>query len=231
MCKRRVAEPGCCRKDPEPWVSSLELEQYATSGRGQSPPGRGDSRPDHVGDASIPTEFCVAAEFRDVPLSDVLKKSFNHFSREAKFWGKSMSENPDSLITAASIMAGFGAVFFAFRLERELKLFDKTDEPAWIPVSDWLLIAAIIISLVIVVVPLVSLSPPTDPSVARARAACAAAAIMIAGYIPSILAHYNFIYWLDKGKKRPNPTVPEAILVILTIAVAVLVYLGKLRWW
>jgi hypothetical protein len=142
-----------------------------------------------------------------------------------------MSENPDSLITAASIMAGFGAVFFAFRLERELKLFDETDERNWIAVSDWLLIAAVIISLVIVVVPLVSLSPPTNLAVTRARAACAAAAIMIAGYIPSILAHYNFIYWLGKGKGRSNPTVSEAILVILTIAVAVLVYLGKWRWW
>jgi len=141
-----------------------------------------------------------------------------------------MSENPESLVSAASIMAGFGAVFFAFRLERELKLSAETNEPAWIALSDWLLIAAIIISLVMVVVPLVSPSPLTDPSVTRARAACAAAAIMIAGYIPSILAHYNFIYWL-KTKPRPNPTVPEAILVILTVAVAVLVYLGRLRWW
>jgi len=147
-----------------------------------------------------------------------------------------MSDNPDSLITAASIMAGFGSIFFAFRLERELHIADenrkkpiKEREITWIAFADWMLILAIIVSLVAVVVPLVSPGKLTDASLDRARAACAAAAVMIAGYIPSILAHYNFIRWLDKS--RTNPTPLEGLCVFLTLLAALLVYLGHVPWW
>jgi hypothetical protein len=39
---------------------------------GQSRPGRADSRSGHVGFHLIATEFCVAAEFRDVPKGDLM---------------------------------------------------------------------------------------------------------------------------------------------------------------
>jgi hypothetical protein len=41
-----------------------------SSARGQSRPGRADSRSGRVGFHPIATEFCVAAEFRDVPQAD-----------------------------------------------------------------------------------------------------------------------------------------------------------------
>jgi hypothetical protein len=159
-------------------------------------------------------------------LADIPKTSFNVWRGMG---GNSMSENHDLLVSAASIMAGFGVVFFAFRLERELKVAEQRQARTWIAVSDWLLIAAIVISLILVVVPLVSSSALPAASLDRARAACAAAAILISGYIPSILAHYNFIYWLHKPRR--NPTIPEALMVILTLVVAAMVYQGSLRWW
>jgi hypothetical protein len=167
-------------------------------------------------------------------LAHFLKMSLNVVFMPEFSGGNSMSENPDYLVTAASIMAGFGSVFFAFRLQRELTVYDRNrdkneSEPTWIALADCLLIVAIIISLVFVVVPVVSAEKLAQASVERARAACAAAAIMIAGYIPSILAHYNFIFWLRPD--RPNPTVSEALWVILTLVVAILVYRGNLPWW
>jgi hypothetical protein len=48
---------------------------------GQSKPGRANSNSGHVGDAPIPTEVCVTAKFRDVPLPDsctAAAASFDH---------------------------------------------------------------------------------------------------------------------------------------------------------
>jgi hypothetical protein len=41
------------------------------SAEGHSRPGRADSRSGHVGFHPIATEFCVAAEFRDVPTREI----------------------------------------------------------------------------------------------------------------------------------------------------------------
>ena len=101
--------------------------------------------------------------------------------------------------------------------------------PTWIPLSDWLVIVAIIICLALVVAPLVSPNSASEAAVHRAASACSAAAIMIAGYVPSILAHYNFIYWLHK--RRRNPTILELLFVGITVVIAALVYEGSLRWW
>lgn len=128
----------------------------------------------------------------------------------------------DTLVTAASLIAGFGSAVIAFRLQRELDIEDKNEErPAhrqeqhWFPASDWLIVASSLGALCLVVAPLVALDSPSRATVRLASAACCAAAIMLAGYIPSILAHYRFFVGLTRD--RSNPTLWEGIFIAVTV--------------
>jgi hypothetical protein len=130
-----------------------------------------------------------------------------------------------TLVTAASLIAGFGSALIAFRLQRELDIEEKNEQrPAhlreqhWFPASDWLIVASNLAALCLVVVPLVALESPSRRLVRFCSATCCAAAIMLAGYIPSILAHYRFLVGLTE--ERSNPTFWEGIFLALTVVAA-----------
>ena len=63
--------------------------------------------------------------------------------------------NPETLATVASIIAGFGAAMLGFRIEPEVASQEKGQQ-SWIPWADQLLIAAILLALLLVVLPLLS---------------------------------------------------------------------------
>jgi hypothetical protein len=114
----------------------------------------------------------------------------------------------------------------AFRLQRELDIEEKNEERPrhmreqhWFPASDWLIVASNMSALCFVVAPLVALESPSQRMVRFASATCCAAAIMLAGYIPSILAHYEFFFGLTK--ERSNPTFWEGIFLAVTAICAV----------
>jgi hypothetical protein len=50
---------------------------------------------------------------------------------------------------------------------------------------------------------------------------------MLAGYIPSILAHYHFIYGLPK--ERTNPTFWEGVFVVATVFAAATAFILSYR--
>ena len=130
-----------------------------------------------------------------------------------------------TLVTAASIIAGFGSLVIGFRLERELEPHDKRDARAskqWIPVSDWLIIASTAASMGLVVAPLVASEHPDEATLRLAAAVCSGSAVMVAGYVPAILAHYHFIYGLQRS--RSNPTFWEGVFVLVTLALAALAF-------
>src|SRR5215469_4856647 len=129
--------------------------------------------------------------------------------------------HPDTLVTAASLIAGFGAAIMAFRLQRELDIEEKNEERPrhkrerhWFPASDWLIVAFSMSALYLVVAPLVAVGSPTHRMVRLASAICCASAIMLAGYIPSILAHYKFFVGLTR--ERSNPTFWEGVFLAAT---------------
>ena len=129
-----------------------------------------------------------------------------------------------TLAQVASIIAGFGATMLFFRIQRELEMREQ-DEQDWMPWADWLLISAIIIALLGGVLPLVvTLFSPTFTDT-LVRASCAAATLMLTGYIPSILAHYRLVFGKKRSGPRDNPEPAERWLVILTIFVAVITVL------
>jgi hypothetical protein len=120
-----------------------------------------------------------------------------------------------TLITVASIIAGFGVAALMFRLQRELTLSDKDDQvPTWITLADVLVILAVFAAFSAVLALLMS-SKPSPTSLRAAAVASAAATILLAGYVPAILAHYRFLFWV--GTPRGYCTAWEFIFFIATI--------------
>jgi hypothetical protein len=152
-----------------------------------------------------------------------------------------------TIISVASITAGFSVTVMMFRLNRELRISDENSlllerllkemprEKAkakdkwkeqrtrtWLPIADFLPISAILISLLFGVLPLLAEQTPSFEVRAHAAAASGAGTVLLAGYIPSILAHYNFLFRLDKS--RPYVTWPEGVFVATTVAGAAVVF-------
>ena len=125
----------------------------------------------------------------------------------------------DALLTVASIIAGFGVTVLMFRLQRELQAF-KEEGRTWLPVADWLVIGAVLVALALVVSLLIR---KEDGDLTAQRAWCAVAIVLLAGYIPSILAHYNFLVWLTPD--RPWLTRSEAALAAVTAVAASLAFI------
>lgn len=157
-----------------------------------------------------------------------------------------------TILSVASIIAGFSVTVMMFRLNRELRISDEnwllwkrlrkelpetlTDDeekkleskwkgqrtPTWLPIADFLPIGAILISLLFGVLPLLIEQAPNSGILDRAAAAAGAGAVLLAGYIPSILAHYNVLFGLHKT--RPYITLTEGVSVTVTVVGAAVVF-------
>ena len=84
------------------------------------------------------------------------------------------------------------------RLQRELKM-RRRKQPSWIAYSDWLILFSILVCIIFVFIPLFLL--PKQLAITFAHAGCFAAIILLAGFVPSILAHYR----LGFGGSRTGP--------------------------
>jgi hypothetical protein len=128
-----------------------------------------------------------------------------------------------TLASIASIIAGFGAAILVFRLQRELQM-DEKGEPTWIAFADWLIFAATLTSLLLVIFPIVVFDLSSGFFSQLPPASCAAASLMVAGYIPSIFAHYRLIWGKNRTGQRENPEPAERVLVWLTFLIASVVF-------
>ena len=128
-----------------------------------------------------------------------------------------------TLATIASIISGFGIAMLVFRIQRELQMHEQL-EVNWIPWADRLLIVATPISLLLVVFPLVTFGPTSFWVLRIASAACAAASLMVAGYVPGILAHYRLFLVSHRERQRRNPEPAERVVVIAVFAAALLAF-------
>jgi len=65
-------------------------------------------------------------------------------------------DRPEAYLTVASILSGFGVTVFMFRIQRELHVRDTHLQwPNWLAWADYLVLAAIVLSLILVVLPIV----------------------------------------------------------------------------
>jgi len=132
--------------------------------------------------------------------------------------------DPSILATIASLISVFGAAMLFFRIQRELEVTQK-NEDIWSPWADWLLIAATLTSLILVILPIVALGPESKLVMKVSIAACSASTALVAGYIFSVLAHYRLLFGKSRLGARENPEPAEKLLVRLTIAVSVLLFI------
>ena len=132
------------------------------------------------------------------------------------------------LADIASIIAGFGSAMLFFRIQRELQMSEE-NEVTWIPWADWLLILATLTSLLLVILPIVSLRSRQDILENLPAAGCAAASIMVAGYIFGILAHYRLILGKNQDEPRDNPEPAEKVLVILAAVLSGAAFIAVLH--
>jgi uncharacterized membrane protein len=116
-----------------------------------------------------------------------------------------------------------------FRIQREVAMHQE-GEPVWLPMADWLLVAATLFSLLLVILPLVSFSGLRLPA-----AAAGSAAILVAGYLLAIMAHYRIVFDRERliwGARRTgprdNPEPSELILTCLAGAAAILFFVWRL---
>jgi len=125
--------------------------------------------------------------------------------------------------TIASVIAGFGGAMLLFRLQRELQA-QKESEPTWLAWADRLLILATLTALLLVLLPLVATTNRPGVVAHLPAAGCAAALILMAGYIPAILAHYRLFLGAGRSGPRGNPEPAERVIVLLTVLIALVVF-------
>ena len=128
------------------------------------------------------------------------------------------------LATVAIVISVFGAAMLFFRIQRELGVTQQ-NEDIRIPSADWLLIAATLTSLVLVILPIVALGPELKLVQKVSLGACSSSTILVAGYILSVLAHYRLLFGKSRLGARENPEPAEKLLVRLTIVVSVLLFI------
>ena len=133
---------------------------------------------------------------------------------------------PDLIIlaTVASIISALGAAMLFFRIERELKVTEQSEDIR-IPWADWLLIGAALTSLVLVILPIMAIGPESKSVMKVSIAGCSASTALVAGYFLSILAHYRLLFGKSRLGARENPEPAEKLLVRLTLAVSVLLFI------
>src|SRR5665811_1604356 len=92
--------------------------------------------------------------------------------------GNSRMNSPQPYLTVASILTGFSISVFMFRIQRELGVRDRhPDWPNWLAWADYLIMATIMLSVGLVILPLMSVPAPSRVVYSIAAASCAAASI------------------------------------------------------
>src|ERR1700730_12160042 len=110
-------------------------------------------------------------------------------------------------LAVASILSGFGISVFMFRIQRELRVRDRHPEwPNWLAWADYLVLSAIVLSLLLVVLPLMPLPEPNRFVISVAAASCAASSLLLAAYPFAILDHYRIEIgtWRTRRGEKPQ---------------------------
>lgn len=121
----------------------------------------------------------------------------------------------DSYLTVASLLAGFGVTVLMFRIQRELYVLEKDPPgPTWLAWADYLVIVAIVQSLLLVVLPLIVSGGKNAHINAVAAGGCASAVALVAAYPVAILDHYRIEWGKEREPTRAKGEPLERIIVI-----------------
>jgi hypothetical protein len=146
--------------------------------------------------------------------------------------------SPQPFLTVAAILSGFCISVFMFRIQRELGVRDRhPDWPNWLSWADYLIMASIVLSVVLVIIPLMSSPTPSHTTFSIAAAACASASILLVAYPFAILDHYRIEIgtWRTKGgesaEARHKGEPIERVIVVTAALVAAAIFVAILWRW
>jgi hypothetical protein len=146
--------------------------------------------------------------------------------------------SPQPYLTVASILTGFCISVFMFRIQRELGVRDRhPDWPNWLAWADYLIIASIVVSVLLVILPLVALPQPGRVTYSIAAGSCAAASLLLLAYPFAILDHYRIEIGTWRTRQGENPHERhkgepiERIIVLTAAIIAPLVFAAIVFMW
>lgn len=146
--------------------------------------------------------------------------------------------SPQPYLTVASILSGFSISVFMFRIQRELGVRDRhPDWPNWLAWADYLVIATIVLSLLLVVLPLIALPEPTEFVFSIAAGTCAATSLLLLAYPFAILDHYRIEIGVWRAKPDAHVEIRhkgepiEKAIVITTGLIGTLTFISIVYGW
>lgn len=146
--------------------------------------------------------------------------------------------SPQPYLTVASILSGFSISVLMFRLQRELAVRERhPDWPNWLAWADYLVIATVVLSVLLVVVPLVAFSEPTEFVFSIAAGTCAATSLLLLAYPFAILDHYGIEIGGWRRKAGDNVEIRhkgepiERIVVVIASLIAAVVFAAIVLLW
>ena len=146
--------------------------------------------------------------------------------------------SPQPYLTVASILTGFSITVFMFRIQRELRVRElHPDWPNWLAWADYLVMASITLSVVLVILPLVALPAPSRFIYSVAAGGCAAAALLLLASPFAILDHYRIEIgtWRTKEGEKPQARHKgepiERVIVVSAVIIAALSFAAILYVW
>jgi ABC-type Na+ efflux pump permease subunit len=142
---------------------------------------------------------------------------------------------PQPYLTVASILTGFCISVFMFRIQRELRVRDRhPDWPNWLAWADYLIIATMTVSVLLVILPLVAIPDPGRIVYSIAAGSCAAASLLLLAYPFAILDHYRIEIGARRGEEpqaRHKGEPIERIIVITAAIVAAITFVAIVFAW
>ena len=143
--------------------------------------------------------------------------------------------SPQPYLTVASILTGFCVSVFMFRIQRELRVRDRHPSwPNWLAWADYLIVATMAVSVLLVILPLVALPSPSRTVYSIAAGSCAAASILLLAYPFAILDHYRIEIGATRGEKpqaRHKGEPIERVIVVTAAIVAALTFAAIVFVW
>lgn len=146
--------------------------------------------------------------------------------------------SPQPYLTVASILSGFSISVLMFRLQRELAVRERhPDWPNWLAWADYLVIATVVLSVLLVVVPLVAFSEPTEFVFSIAAGTCAATSLLLLAYPFAILDHYGIEIGGWRRKAGDNVEIRhkgepiERMVVVIASLIAAVVFAAIVLLW
>jgi hypothetical protein len=130
--------------------------------------------------------------------------------------------SPQPYLTVASILTGFSISVFMFRIQRELSVRDHhPDWPNWLAWADYLIVATIVVSVLLVILPLVAFPEPGRVMYSIAAGSCAASSLLLLAYPFAILDHYRIEIGVKRGEHPQARHKGEPIERIIVVAAAI----------